>query len=573
MFTRLQRPRLRFLAISLLLLPLVGGLPFSFAKEESLSSQRLEHFDGHEKLAEPVKQMILEEQLLHVKGLWPKGAFSSNIDPAYIPENQPKFALPYYLVPVDETPLLKTSSLDPAIEKQLQVEIRGVLYSRLFVHPESEGHYKFLREYFPYVDAVKSEFLATPTSSYRSLVVWNQNGEDKPFIAKLSLDRDVISGIDRLVSEAEVRRSLANQEAFDRLGSERLEKAAVRIYPESAGLVLDPSQYRRAPKKLGGLLIREIPEDVLRGKKRFVSFAALMSPERPQGEPLMVEIIRNQKQNPVDFLRRYLVHSYMRTFTELSLRQGINFEPHSQNLSWELDPRGQPTGRWVIRDFGGVWPDILQMSQANGPVDTYAKEGGAQLYKLQGGRVNSISSYVFFYRRQVFDMMLDEVGKFFPEVKSAKASLRNELDRLFLEAVGKHLGLQLRQAPTMENYKSIEKKLAAESRLVFDPQRMREFSAESLPGSWLAGKKSSGDWVVLSQDSGSSWNPFRKTTPTKFWLSADAIFEVDKSGQVRAFALLTSKDKKTRALEPIFRALPLVRPKAPACGRIWGQAA
>ena len=105
-----------------------------------------------------------------------------------------------------------------AINRQITATKNGQVFYKLFVHPESYSHYQFLEGKFEYIGPERTEFMASPTSSYRSLVAWNKNGIEKPFIAKVSLDRNVIGSIDRLVSKNEVQRSVANQEALEIMG-------------------------------------------------------------------------------------------------------------------------------------------------------------------------------------------------------------------------------------------------------------------------------------------------------------------------------------------------------------------
>ncbi|MBY0415964.1 MAG: hypothetical protein K2Q18_17465, partial [Bdellovibrionales bacterium] len=413
--------------------------------------------NGKENVTPGVAKLLNEEQNLHNKDLWGAGAFKSNIDPKYVPEENPKFPLPYYLIPEEDSNFLLAKSLNTDVSKQLKATIDGKKYFKLFVHPESEEHYRFLRGKVPYISAKETEFTASPTSSYRSLVVWNNNDiNKKPFIAKVSLDKNVIGSIDRLVSFNEVERSIANQKAFDSIGKKPLENIHVKIYPESAGLTLKEG-YEGAPAKLGGQLIREIPDEVINSQKKWFSFSALMSPNR-KPHPLIMDVIQASGLSSYDFFKKFMIESYMDMFEELSLKRGINFEPHSQNLSFETGMDLVPTNQWVIRDFGGVWPDVLTMAKNGGPVELYMESANATKFKLRGGRANYISSYVFFYKRQVFDMMLAEVAKFDKKMTPARIiELNDQIDALFVKKINNYLGIKVKNVPTMATYKTIEK--------------------------------------------------------------------------------------------------------------------
>lgn len=432
-------------------------------REIAQAKVHLQKVDGTEEIKPGVKELLHEEQNLHNKDLWGADAFSSDIAPEYVPENNPKFPLAYYLLPEQDAKFLQSTTLDNRVSFQLQEMIDGKKYFKLFVHPESEEHYEFLNGTYKYVSQAESEFTASPTSSYRSLIVWNhQDTTRKSFIAKVSLNKNVIGSIDRLVSANEVERSIANQMAFEKIGHELLSLSGAVIYPETAGLVLKNS-IPGAPAKLGGQLIREIPDDVVNSRKKWISFSALMSPNK-KPLPLIMDVIKASNLTSYDFIQKYMIESYMNMFEKVSFIQGMNFEPHSQNLGFEVDMNLRPTSQWVIRDFGGVWPDVVAMAKNNGPVEVYMDQKSAEKFKLPGGRANYISSFVFFYKRQVFDMMISQIAKHDPLLtKDKRVKLNIQLNKSFMKMIETHLGLKLLDVPNMTNYKKIESKIMQES--------------------------------------------------------------------------------------------------------------
>lgn len=497
----------------------------------TIASEHLSKFDGKEPIAKGVKELLNEEQNLHNKDLWGASAFASNIAPEYIPENNPKFPLPYYLVPEEDSKFLQADSLDKRVSDQLMMIVEGKKYFKLFVHPESEAHYEFMRGTYTYISQDETEFIASPTSSYRSLVVWNQKDlKKKPFIAKVSLDKNVIGSIDRLVSENEVERSVANQKVFDRMGAAKLDEMNVRVFPESAGLVMR-KELQGAPEKLGGQLIREIPDEVVNSTKKWFSFSALMSPNK-KPRPLIMDVIQASGMDSFSFFEKYMIRSYLTMFEDLSLKSGVNFEPHSQNLCFETTMDLKPTGKWVIRDFGGVWPDVFTMAKNKGPVDVYMESTNAKKYKLRGGRSNYISSYVFFYKRQVFDLMLSEVAKHDPSLTQKKmAQLKAMIDTAFVKQINAYLGLNLKTVPTMADYKKIEE-------LVINKTRMpEEMSKESLQNSselkkFIQKKQAMEEWISLSEAQGK----------TEFFLTDHGVYELEK-GKVVGLAFFNAQEK------------------------------
>jgi hypothetical protein len=460
-----------------------------------IASEHILKIDGKETLSRGIKEFLYEEQNLHNKDLWGQGAFSSNINPSYVPENNPKFALPYYLIPAEDAHFLFADSMDPRVADQLVMKISGKRHYKLFVHPESEAHYEFLKASYNYIGPEETEFFASPTSSYRSLVVWNRNnGERKPFIAKVSLDKNVIGSIDRLVSENEVERSVANQKVFDRIGEKNLNSLNLKIFPETAGLIVNKS-HPGAPEKLGGQLIREIPDQIVSGEKKWFSFSALMSPNK-KPNPLIMDVIKQSGLSTYEFFKTYMIDSYLDMFEEVSLKNGINFEPHSQNLVFETTNDLKPTGKWVLRDFGGVWPDIFAMAKNKGPVDV--ESASAVKYKLRGGRSNYISSYVFFYKRQVFDMMLAEVAKHDPNLTAEQVlTLKNTIDSKYTKMINNHLGLSLKTAPNMTDYKRIEELVIAQSELDQKTVKKEIKDTDNLK-TFIENKKMRKEWVELS---------------------------------------------------------------------------
>lgn len=501
-----MKVRLSFLA-ALVLANLISGceerVNLSPKIGRFIASEHLLKIDGKENLAVGVKELLFEEQNLHNKDLWGAGAFSSNINPEYIPENNPKFPLPYYLVPVEDANFLSADSMDPNIADQLTMRISGKKHYKLFVHPESEVHYDFLRASYNYVGPDQTEFFASPTSSYRSLVVWNRNNmKRKPFIAKVSLDKNVIGSIDRLVSINEVERSVANQRALDKIGAKKLSEMNLKIFPETAGLTID-KVHPGTPDKLGGQLIREIPDEIVNGQKKWLSLSAMMSPNR-KPKPIIMDIIEKSGLSSYDFFKTYMIDNYLQMFEEVSLKQGLNFEPHSQNLVFETTIDMKPTGKWVLRDFGGVWPDVLTMAKNGGPVDVYMDEANAVKFKLRGGRVNYISSYVFFYKRQVFDMMLEEVAKFDPALtKDEIQKLQSTIDGKYTKLINTYLRLNLQSAPNMTNYKKIEEMVISQTELDGSVAKKQIKASQNLK-TFIENKKSAKEWVELAESNGKS---------------------------------------------------------------------
>lgn len=383
-----------------------------------IAAEYLLKIDEKENLATGIIEHLSEEQNLR------NNTLNSSDNPKYFPEKNPKFPLPYYLVPEEDAQFLFADSLDPSVADQLSMKISGKKHFKLFVHPDSEAYYNFLRASCNYVGPDQTEFLASPTSDSRSLVVWNRNNmQRKPFIAKVSLEKDT-GNIDQLVSANEVYLSISNQKVFDRIGKIKLKAINLKIFPESAGLIIEKISSGPS-RKLGGQIIREIPEEIIMNQKKWLSFRAIMNSSKT-GTPIIIKIIKKSGLSSSDFFKKYMIDNYLAMFEELSLKQGINFEPNSENLIFETTRDLGPTGKWVLRELSGISPDVITMAQNSGVVDTYMESANAAKYKLRNGRSSYISSYVFFYKRQVFDRLLEQVTKYDPSLTTDEVKRLHE---------------------------------------------------------------------------------------------------------------------------------------------------
>ena len=198
------------------------------------------------------------------------------------------------------------------------------------------------------------------------------------------------------------------------------------------------------------------------------------------------------------FVREVLIKKYLHMFEEVSLKKGMNFEPHSQNLCFEVDANLRVTGKFVIRDFGGVWRDMITMIANEGPVSAYHQEGNAQKYKFRGGHANAISSYAFFYKRQVFDMLLKQMGMYDRELYLIKRNnLRNLIDTKMAQLVAKYLIPGHQVTPNMSNKKEL---IDLRNKGTIQPAIPGAFEIPQNTEAWnfINAKKANGEWVQLS---------------------------------------------------------------------------
>ncbi len=218
----------------------------------------------------------------------------------------------------------------------------------MLVHPESESLY---------TERVRSEsrgpdFWAMSTSSSRTLLMWPDQRPDLPFFGKLSLNKE-IGGVVRSIPQGEVVRSLGTTEVLYKNLS-ALPKS-FKFFPESMSLI--PKGMSR-----GGMIIREIPQEVATGKKQFIPLFSLYA-DRGEKMPLLAEMINASGMPSEEFVQKRIIDPFVKQWVELVLVNGLSMEPHAQNVLIGLNSRGLPSGEFMHRDFGGFNMDLKSFNQ------------------------------------------------------------------------------------------------------------------------------------------------------------------------------------------------------------------
>ena len=518
---------LSFILMTMLLQNCDNNITIATAPSRQIASQFVEKINGKEELPDGVKAFLSSEQNLHNKDLWGKDAFSTHINPKFAPETNPKFPLPYYLIPGTDAKFIYSSKFDPKVGEQLYLLVSGTKYFKLFVHPESEEHYNFLKNAYRYIGPTETEFMASPTSSYRSLIVWNPIKKGyKPFIANISLSKNDVT--DRSLSANEIENAIENQRAYDIISEDNLDKMNFKIFPESAGLIFD-REFNGTTQKLGGQLIREIPSEITDNNKKWISFSSLMSPNHAL-LPLIMTVIKKSGLSSYDFFNKYMIESYLTMFENITLKHGINFEPHSQNIILEMNEDFKPTGKWVLRDFGGSSNEIVLNAENTSPLDFKTKKPIP--VALRTGKGNYISSYVLFYKKQVFDILLELVAKHDPLLTQAKKDeLKSKIDKMYLKQINSFFKINLNHVPDMSIYQKIEKMVldqTTNSNLI----EKKQLKTSSELKAFLERKKANQEWIELST---------KRSGMPNFYLTDHAVYEVTDN-QIIGVALFNQRE-------------------------------
>ncbi|CRX38053.1 hypothetical protein [Estrella lausannensis] len=419
-----------------------------------------------------VAEHLHTEHLLHVKGLdaegegltWHTAKFSTDMNPVFNPESVVngsehggfQMKMGYFIIPKEKMSLIQA----PCLSGDACKEVNADEGYRFFVHPEAYDHFRSLHqeEGIRYVSAEDSEYVATPTSSYRSLAIRRvevgKNGEllpakdSIPFIVKVGVGGEVL-GSDRWLSISEVERSVQSQMAFDGMEKRKFdgslrwasEASELVIFPESLGMALTglecypPKGTDSQAVKASGVIIREFPKELLEGKCRIVSMAALMSAEKLKPEnalvtqmaqdrneysqlPLIYQVMEatinaGKATSSADFVEKFLIKGYIDAIEAVTFQEGMTLEPHSQNLCMVLNPDLTPRG-FAYRDHGGIWIDAATRGlQGKRMKPFHRKNGdGNAIFKSKGAISKGyIGSFSWFYRYQVFVKMLNVLTK------------------------------------------------------------------------------------------------------------------------------------------------------------------
>ena len=427
---------LAFLLISCEKHPLLSSKTSRF-----IASEHLLKIDKNEDLPLGIKTFLYEEQSLRPTTLIKSTVISSKIHSDFSPENNPKFPLPYYLIPETDVKYLASKSIDPRISDQLAMRISGTRHFKFFIHPEFEEYFNFLRSAYNYVGVDNTEFFASPSSNYGSLVVWNRNNiERKPFVAIVFLNQGTSPNIK--ISDLEL--SIANQKIQENSDKILHNDINLKIFPITSGFFIEKA-HPETFQKLAGQLIREIPDEIVKGHLQWHSLAFLMGTTQ-ENEPFVMNIIKKSGLSSYDFFKNYFIDGYLDLFEELSLKHGIKIEPYPQNLFFETTNKLKPTGKWIFRNFTDLWP--LEENK-----DDFKKYNLKNFAK----KSNSINSYVFFYKRQIFDKLLEYVAEHDPVLGPREiANLKELVDEKYRKLINSYLGLNLKAVPMMDNYKKIE---------------------------------------------------------------------------------------------------------------------
>jgi len=358
----------------------------------------------------------------------------SGLPAEYDPKNQPVFELGYIEIPVDVAKVRKTT-LSKQLEQGLIVEHGGKTYYRFFIHPDMEKSYrKSIKQYGLH----KGEFLASPTASPRSLIVWWKNHPEYGiFGQKVSLLRK-IGGVSRLNPTDKLERAYANNKAFEMIPSSAKKEYGFDFLREP--LVIE------SPEKAYGNISRDYDVELSypNGQPRYLPGFAIAS-RGPNGEPSILEnLIKKSGQLPIDYLEKNVLKPLARATSYVSFQEGLVGEPHQQNVLFEFDENGNLTGNIKLLDLDAYKPD-LELRHIRGKSDAPFQEvlRPFKYLKLSSGPHYYDESYNQYIRNDwcfLLDNMLSKSKLSEAHGTVKKQLLWNSMDKQLLTEATRHFG-------------------------------------------------------------------------------------------------------------------------------------
>jgi len=275
-----------------------------------------------------------------------------------------EFDIKYLEIPVEDLCVFDSRLGTPSMREHIYADKDEKLF-RFFIHPESEELYKGLIAKY----GVAGTYNAKATSSVRTLLARNSKLQDsEPVFLKLSLNRRR-SGVGRVVSDWEIRRSILVSHLTSLIPSEYSEKYGVSVIPDFAGAYIgkdvgtgayiDEKQYTIFQH---GLIFRDTQFMKRFPKHQYYPLFALFA-ERSGKEPLIVEWWREECGKRCigfeQFLSERVVKPLVRAIGYLVFEQGIIPDTHGQNLVVAVNSNSQCIEHIFNRDVGSMKVNFL----------------------------------------------------------------------------------------------------------------------------------------------------------------------------------------------------------------------
>lgn len=269
----------------------------------------------------------------------------------FSPTSQEAFYLPYIPIPESEFEFARVADFANADTSALVSFTKGgKRYYRFFVHPNYVDKYGKLIE----KHGIVYHYLASTTSSPRSLIVIDPAKKGKVYWVKPSLHKQ-LDGSVRINSDKKVRRAVMMSEALSNIPASSRKDYGVDFMLEPASFL--PAAPRGT--RYGGTIVREVHSSLLQPSrgKTWIPGLVLTAPDR-QGMTVLEAMISKSRQDPESFVREKIIKPLLMAYFYVGFKEGLPGELHVQNFYYELNSKGLPTGKVLLKDNDGFRFDV-----------------------------------------------------------------------------------------------------------------------------------------------------------------------------------------------------------------------
>lgn len=252
----------------------------------------------------------------------------TNIPAEYLPQGGNVFQVPFIPIPLQDLEWLGEKSTADFLTE-------GNTF-RFLVHPASLSLYATLIQKYGLVYA---DYWATPTSSARSVVMWQEKAPQSVFSVKLSVAGER-SGQTREVTPQEALHSVLVTKLLSNDNSPQNVEAETRL-----GLISEP--FAAIPKSIAaGLIIKRIDNLDLQMRPVFSLYSKSSGASQSH-----IEKIAKREGRSVESVARSFAIALQDSLVSFYRRTGVIPEPHSQNVLYRYR-RGQ--WKFRFRDASGA---------------------------------------------------------------------------------------------------------------------------------------------------------------------------------------------------------------------------
>lgn len=313
---------------------------------------------NREKLPIRVQQFVESEQIFVTRSVNPQllSTGEQNLPIQYLPEGRAVFELPSYWVPENEAELIGLNS---------KIFRKQDGYILTYVHPLVPQQ-KIPKTYLP-----GPTFMATPTSSARTLVVWEPHQPQKPFQIKVSIPR-IFSGVLRTIKDAEVREATFITSAVESKSKELGIQSP--IIHESSGITTTTG--------IGNCIERDLST---MHSANVIPLYALYSKGKLATDTILDQWL-STSESPRDFAKS-LTLKLLYFLTQAQRDLGVTSDMHGQNILALMGSAGPIDIQFRIRDVNGIY--------LNHEAYHNLSQGAISGRKFQNQVTISLESYVF----------------------------------------------------------------------------------------------------------------------------------------------------------------------------------